>query len=106
VRTGGGGGSPPNRPSYEPPPVPASNGPHPNSGSRAAVETRRIVGPTDRTPLSNKQSPVHPVPVSQPDAMPKGLDRLLGTNPIVRIVLEALIIFGVALLVWWIVSKV
>jgi eukaryotic-like serine/threonine-protein kinase len=99
---GGGGSSSIRPPFFEPPPpqpVFAGSG---ATGSRAHIETRKLTGPTDRTPLSTKQ-PVHPVPAATQDAKPTGLARYLPANPAVRIILEALVFFGVGLLIWLIV---
>jgi eukaryotic-like serine/threonine-protein kinase len=110
VGTGGGGNGPPpsgTRPGYreQPPANGAPNGAprdHASNGSRAAIDTRKLASTTDRTPVAAKASSSanpHPLPQAPRKGMAK---RLFGLHPVVRIVSEALLVFGVVMLLWWV----
>ena len=67
---------------------------------RPTGETKRLTSQTERTPMSEQKS--KKTPRSEPVEAPKGM----LSNPIVRILVEAFLVFGLALLIWWIYSKV
>jgi len=104
---GGSGSSTIKKPFFEGPPE--NSGPAPAAPNvRPTTETKRLASTTDRTPINEPpRPPVNPpiVPVSSTPAVRRDefpLEPSLFSNPIVRILSEALVIFSLALLLLWI----
>jgi serine/threonine protein kinase len=84
-------------PFFEPPqPNPFSNPANP--GHSGTVDTRRIQN-GERT-ATDGQQPYQP-PARVPETS-KGLAKLLGSNPVIRIALETVIVFLLVMFMWWV----
>jgi serine/threonine protein kinase len=91
------GGATPVRKSYSPSPS-QSPGDEPPLLARPTAETKRMSSQTDKTPVSEPRVPR--------STRPEGSSPTNWlSNPVVRILLEAVIVFALALLGWWAISK-
>jgi serine/threonine protein kinase len=71
-------------------------------GNPPSAETRKMASSTDRTPMA-EQKPSRPRKSEKEKPAPaKGG---LLANPVVRVLLEAFVVFGLALLAWWVLSR-
>ena len=99
---GDGSGSSSVRNPFQEPAVPTSRPPSnvpAAPGARPTAETKRMTSQTERTPISEPKS--NKTPRNEPEES-KGI----LSNPVVRILVEALVVFGLALLIWFIYSKI
>ncbi|MCE9530765.1 MAG: protein kinase, partial [Planctomycetes bacterium] len=89
----GTGSSTIQKPFFDPPPpsplFPVAPSPVPSS--RPTTETRNLADTTERTPIAEPKS----------DGDPSASSPGILANPIVRILMEAIIVFGLAILIWW-----
>jgi hypothetical protein len=67
-------------------------------GARPTGETKRMTSQTERTPMSEQKS-------SRSGRNESAGSKGMLSNPVVRIILESIIVFGLALLFWWILHS-